>query len=69
MKKSHVDVNKLNKIPSGKPFDYKDVVEDTFENEDHTEDGKRFKSEVESGMYDNVAIRNDNGSHLVYVKL
>lgn len=69
VEKSHICLNKLDKIPKGKPFEYKDIVQDDFQLEDHTEDGKRFKEEVEQGLYDNVKIEKDTGSHLLYRKL
>jgi len=68
-KRSHIDPDKLEKIPSGKPFEYKDVVEDSFKDEDHTEDGKLFKAEVLSGVYSDVKLERDNDSRLVYRKL
>jgi len=68
-KRSHVDAEKLEKVPSGKPFEYKDVVEDNFKDEDHTEDGKRFKAEVLNGVYSDVKLEKDNDSRLVYRKL
>jgi hypothetical protein len=67
--KSHICLNKLGKVPAGKPFEYKDVVQDDFELENHTEDGKLFKSEVQQGIYDNIKIEKDTGSHLLYRKL
>lgn len=67
--KSHIDIEKLNKVPSGKPFEYKDVVSDTLFIDEHTEDGKKFKEEVLEGLYDNVKIEKDTGSHLVYKKI
>jgi hypothetical protein len=67
--KSHVCPDKLSKVPSGKPFEYKDVVMDSFAEENHTEDGKRFKAEVEEGKFNNVVIEKDTGSHLLYRKL
>jgi hypothetical protein len=67
--KSHVDVSKLNNVPNGHPFEYKDVVKESFVEENHTEDGKRFKSEVKNGEYDGVIIDKDTGSHLLYRKL
>ena len=67
--KSHADLDKINKIPSGKPFEYKDVVKEDFPKEEHTEDGKRFKAEVETGAYDNIKLEKDTGSHLLYRKL
>jgi hypothetical protein len=66
---SHVCPDKLSKVPEGKPFEYKDVVMDTFPLEGHTEDGKRFKDEVEAGKFDNIIIEKDTGSHLLYRKL
>lgn len=67
--RSHISLNKLDKVPAGKPFEYKDIVQDNFELQNHTEDGKRFKAEVEQGMYENVKIEKDTGSHLLYKKL
>lgn len=67
--RSHISLNKLNKVPQGKPFEYKDIVQDDFELENHTEDGKRFKYEVEEGIYDNIIIEKDTGSHILYRKL
>lgn len=68
-KKSYIDLAKLNKVPKDKPFEYKDVVSDKLDFDQHTEDGKRFKDEVEKGLYNNVKIEKDTGSHLVYKKL
>lgn len=68
MERSHVDPDKLDRVPAGKPFEYKDVVEDSFVEEEHTEDGKRFKAEVLNGIYPDVKIEKDNGSRLVYRK-
>ena len=67
-KRSHVDLSKLDKVPTGKPFGYNDVVEDDFPVEEHTEDGKVFKAEVEDGLYDSVEYIRDNGSHVLYEK-
>lgn len=67
--KSHVDINKLNKVPSGHPFEYRDVVEDDFPMEEHTVDGKRFKAEVESGLFENVKFDKDLDTRLLYRKL
>jgi hypothetical protein len=44
------------------------VVEDDFPDEEHTEDGKIFKAEVEDGLYDSVEVIKDTGSHLLYEK-
>lgn len=67
--RSHIDKEKLSKVPSGCPFEYKDVVKENFPVDGHTEDGKVFKAEVEQGIYDNVEIRKDTGSHILYKKL
>jgi hypothetical protein len=66
--RSHIDPDKLEKVPAGKPFEYKDVVSDGFEEEEHTEDGRRFKAEVLNGVHPDVKIDHDNGSRLVYRK-
>lgn len=67
--KSHVDVNKINKVPSGKPFEYKDVVSDDFPKSEHTDDGRLFKEEVADGLIQGVVISKDTGSHILYKKL
>jgi hypothetical protein len=67
-KRSHVDLSKLDKVPVGKPFGYNDIVEDDFPDEEHTEDGKVFKSEVEDGLYGSVEAIRDTGSRLLYEK-
>jgi hypothetical protein len=67
--KSHVDKSKLNSVPLGHPFEYKDVVSENYPIEAHTEDGKRFKAEVERGDYDGIIIDKDTGSHLLYRKI
>lgn len=67
-KRSHVDLSKLDKVPVGKPFSYSDVVEDDYPDENHTEDGKVFKSEVESGLYGSIVAIKESGSHLLYEK-
>lgn len=67
--RSHIDMEKLNKVPVGNPFEYKDIVNEELPIEAHTEDGKRFKDEVKSGVYQNIVIEKDTGSHLLYKKL
>lgn len=66
---SHIDINKLEKVPEGCPFEYKDIASESFPKEEHTEDGKRFKDEVENGVYENIKIEKDTGSHLLYKKI
>lgn len=67
--KSHVDIDKLNKVPTGHPFEYKDVVKDDFPVEEHTEDGKKFKAEVENGKFQAVVTEDDPENRVQYKKL
>lgn len=67
-KRSHVDLDKLNKVPEGQPFVYKDVVDDNFPDEEHTEDGRRFKDEVEEGVYNSIVVAKDDDEHRVLYK-
>lgn len=70
MDKSHIDMNKLNKVPSGHPFEYRDIVNEDFPTNKHDTDGLRFKKEVESGKYNNVDIISENtDSRVVYKKI
>lgn len=57
--KSHIDMGKLNRIPCGHPFEYKDVVKEDFPVEMRTVYGKKFKAEVENGEFNDVVIDND----------
>ncbi|NLZ47795.1 MAG: hypothetical protein GX895_03235 [Clostridiales bacterium] len=66
--KSHVDIDKLNKIPKGRSFEYKDVVCNDFPDEEHAEDGKIFKTEVENNVFSNVIVQNDNANTTVKYK-
>lgn len=66
--KSHIDMEKFKKVPSGHPFEYKDIVKEDYPLENRTQDGKRFKSEVEKGLYDAV-IREDDTDRVQYEKL
>lgn len=67
-KKSHIDIDKLNKVPKGHPFEYKDVVDDEFSLEDRPRDGLFFKAEVDRGMYDFVVMKRDTGNRVLYEK-
>ncbi|MBC2581653.1 hypothetical protein [Clostridium sp. DJ247] len=67
--KSHVDLQKLDQVPLGQPFVYKDVVQDNFDDDKHTIDGRIFKEEVESGLYDSVEIDKNTGNRMLYRKL
>ncbi|QGU94311.1 hypothetical protein GOM49_03565 [Clostridium bovifaecis] len=66
--KSHIDINKLNSVPSGHPFEYKDVVMENFPVEKRTVDGKKFKAEVENGEFEAV-ITEDDTDRVQYKKL
>lgn len=67
--KSHIDTSKLDKVPEGHPFEYRDIVDDNLPVDEHTVDGKRFKSEVESGIYSNVKVEKDTDNRILYRKL
>jgi len=69
LNKSHIDLDKLNKVPSNHPFEYKDVVSDDFPTEDHGIDGRRFKSEVENGKYENISVNKETDNRVQYKKL
>ena len=66
---SHVDISKLNKVPPGCPFQYKDVVRDDYPDSEHSMDGRRFKEEVETKAYDNVILDRETDEAVVYRKL
>jgi len=66
--KSHIDLDKLNKIPKGRSFEYKDVVRNDFPYEDHVEDGKIFKTEIENNVFNNVIVQNDKAHTTVKYK-
>jgi hypothetical protein len=66
--KSHVDINKINKLPSGRAFEYKDVVSNDFPDSEHAEDGKIFNSEVENGVFNNVVVSNERAHTTVKYK-
>lgn len=67
--RSHIDESKLDRVPAGQVFEYKDVVSDEFPDEERTMDGKRFKEEVERGIHESISIEKQTGSHLLYKKL
>lgn len=69
MAQSHIDTSKLERVPSGKRFEYRDIVSDEFPIEQHTVDGTLFKDEVENGVYDNVTVLRSTESHMLYKKL
>jgi hypothetical protein len=66
--KSHVDMDKINKLPIGRAFEYKDVVENDFPVSQHTEDGKLFNSEVENGVFGNIKVSNEEAHTTVKYK-
>ena len=68
--KSHIDKSKLDKVPSGHPFEYMDIVSEDLPMSEHTIDGRRFKNEVQNGEYKNVKIDDENpGNRILYRKL
>jgi hypothetical protein len=67
--KSHIDEDKLARVPEGHPFEYRDIVDDSLPVDEHTADGRRFKEEVVSGVYDNVKIEKDTDNRILYRKL
>ncbi|GAA0177826.1 hypothetical protein SH2C18_09810 [Clostridium sediminicola] len=67
-KKSHIDIDKLNRVPKGHPFEYKDVVDDDFPVDDRPRDGLFFKTEVDRGMYDSIVMKKDTGNRVLYEK-
>jgi hypothetical protein len=68
VQKSHVDVDKINKLPKGRAFEYKDVVKNDFPDSDHAEDGKVFNTEVENGVFSNVIVSNEEAHTTVKYK-
>lgn len=66
--RSLVDIEKINKLPKGRAFEYKDVVQDDFPIDEHAEDGKIFNSEVENGVFDNVIVSNERAHTTVKYK-
>lgn len=67
-KRSNACIDKINKLPSGRTFEYKDIVEEDFPMYEHDEGGKIFKSEVENGVYSNVIVANDTAHTTVKYK-
>lgn len=67
-KKSHVDINKINELPKGRAFEYKDVVSSNLPDNEHVEDGKVFKTEVENGLFSGVIVENDKAHTTVKYK-
>jgi hypothetical protein len=68
IQKSHVDIDKINKLPIGRAFEYKDVVRNDFPDNQHAEDGKIFNAEVENGIFSNVIISNEKANTTVKYK-
>lgn len=66
--KSHIDKEKLAKINIGQTFEYSAIASDDFPVSRHGEDGMVFKSEVESGMYNNIELADTSAPHVKYRK-
>lgn len=67
--KSYVDLNKINKIPKGTVFGYRDVVDDDLDDSDHIKYGNVFKAQVEEGIFDSVTIERESDARMLYRKL
>ena len=68
-KKSHVDMGKLNKIPYGQCFEYKDIVDESFHPGNKAPiDVEKFKVEVQMAIYPGINIIEDTGNRLLYRK-
>ncbi|MBC8061668.1 MAG: hypothetical protein H7Y18_13515 [Clostridiaceae bacterium] len=68
-KKSHVDLEKLNKIPYGQSFEYKDIVDESFHPGNKAAiDVEKFKEEVEKAIYPGINVLEDKGDRLLYRK-
>ena len=62
-------MEKLNKVPSGHPFEYRAVVSEDLPVSEHSVGGIAFREEVDNGKYENVVVYKDKDSHIVYKKL
>lgn len=67
--KSHIDKEKLANINIGQTFEYSAIASDDFPVSNHGEDGMVFKSEVESGIYNNIEIADTSAPHVKYRKI
>lgn len=67
--KSHVDVQKINRMPQGQSFEYKDVVREDLPISQHSADGALFNREVENKVYDKVIVSDPDATHVVYKKI
>lgn len=67
--RSHINIDKLNSVPQDTQFEYRDIVDDSFPIESHSEDGALFNKEVEAGIYTKVVIANENRDKVKYRKL
>ncbi|PKM51618.1 MAG: hypothetical protein CVV02_04930 [Firmicutes bacterium HGW-Firmicutes-7] len=67
--KNYVDLDKLEKVPKGILFGYRDVVDDTLDNSEHSKYGEVFKSQVEEGLINNVTIEKETDARMLYKKL
>lgn len=64
-----VDKNKLEKVPKGTVFGYRDVVKDTLDTEDHIKYGSIFKNQVDEGLIDDVTLEKETDNRVLYRKL
>ncbi|GFZ31380.1 hypothetical protein CSC2_19060 [Clostridium zeae] len=69
MKKSHIDMEKLNRIAEGEHFEFRNVVSATLPKNEHAQDGAIFNREVEEGVYRNIVVINEDVDHVRYKKV
>lgn len=66
---SNIDKEKLDRLEKGQNFEYRDIVSDEFPSSRHSEDGAKFKGEVESGKYENIKISDSTSDKITYQKI
>lgn len=67
--RSHVCKQKLSNIGIDQTFEYSAVAKDDFPVSKHSEDSRLFKSEVESGLFDNIVVSDSSAPHVKYKKV
>jgi hypothetical protein len=67
---SHVDLEKLSRIPYGKSFEYQDIVNENFHPGNKAPiDMEKFKIEVQKAIYPGVNVFEDTGDRVLYRKV
>lgn len=67
--KSHIDLEKLERIDTDQTFEYRDIVSESFPKEHHPEGGAEFKREVENGAFENIIVSDPGAPHIEYKKV